>query len=312
MVKPPRSTVILSRPYVVCQDYAGHRTAWLCKLASDPDRERDDSKGNSESCGHCSSIDTRRPLEEVLTDILGRLHEATGADGSAIFSIDPRTSSVQSVRLVASVGVQEERFLNWRGKLWKSPVKDVIYDEEHIHQNHVSHFRGKFHYLRQVRWFNSCIGIPIRFVGGRSELGYGLFLFHDDPGKFSEGDVMLAEATALVIGSVIRERLTIESLAEQQMLTVMGGLLTSIGHEIMSRLSILRSANRVQTAWHSLKQNPLLLQDSDFVARMEGNLKRLVAAKDGLISSWCETRWVPHLTAIWGQHRRLWPQFGPA
>jgi hypothetical protein len=66
------------------------------------------------------------------------------------------------------------------------------------------------------------------------------------------------------------------------MLTVMGGLLTSIGHEIMSRLSILRSANRVQTAWHSLKQNPLLLQDSDFVARMEGNLKRLVAAKDGL------------------------------
>jgi hypothetical protein len=67
------------------------------------------------------------------------------------------------------------------------------------------------------------------------------------------------------------------------MLTVMGGLLTSIGHEIMSRLSILRSANRVQTAWHSLKQNPLLLQDSDFVVRMEGNLKRLVAAKDGLI-----------------------------
>jgi len=230
--------------------------------------------------GRISQVSTQRlPLKEVLTNILSTLQAATRADGLAVFSLDPQTNSVE---LMAFINVSEERVLDWRGNLWKSPVKDVIYDGEHIYENEVLRYEGKFFHLQKVRWFNSCIGVPVPLVGAESELGYGLFLFGISPGKFSEDDLMLAEATALVIGTAIRERFMIEKLAKQQMLTVMGGLLVSIGHEIKGRLGVLRTADRVQTAWQILRKDPGLLEDSSFVRKMEGNLRRLVETKERL------------------------------
>ena len=219
----------------------------------------------------------RRPLPQVLSDILKQTAMVTEADKAAIFSMDPRTSRVE---MLASIGISETSFHRRRHLLPKSPVNDVIYRGEHICENDTRRFEGKYRNLRRMVAFNSCIGVPV--VGAAGGLGYGLFLLHTRKDHFLEDHLVRAEAVAFIIGRAIREHWVIEQVAADQRLTLLGGAITSVGHELRHRLGPLEAAASLDRAWRQLKHNPEKLSDPKFVRRMERDLEWLKVAKRGI------------------------------
>lgn len=219
----------------------------------------------------------RRPLPQVLTGILEQIVKVTQADRAVIFSMDPRTSGVE---MPASIGISQQSLRNWRLQLPRSPVNDVIYRGEHIHENDVERYEGKFRYLRRMIEFNSCIGVPVE--GAAGDLGYGLFLLHTEKGRFSVDDLVRAEATAAIIGRAIREHWIIRQVAADQRLTLLGGTITSVGHELRGRLGALEVAVSLDRTWKQLKHDPTKLGDPEFVQKVERHLERLGAARRGM------------------------------
>jgi signal transduction histidine kinase/DNA-binding response OmpR family regulator/predicted RNA-binding protein with RPS1 domain len=220
------------------------------------------------------SAAARRPLNAVLEDTLRQVQEATGAKKAAIFSLDPQTGVVE---MKAAVGITGEDFKRARFKLRASPVTDVIYKGEHICENYVYRFEGKFRNLRPLTLFDSCIGVPV--PGAAGDLGYGVFLFHPDPAHFSKDDLMMAEAVAMVVGTIIREYWVIENVAADQRFTALGGLYSSVGHELKSRFQAMQAVDSAAGAWVRLKREPGVLNDPEFVRKMDQYLARLAIAK---------------------------------
>ena len=220
----------------------------------------------------------RRPLPEVLTGILEQVVQATEADKAAIFSMDPRTSWV---KMPASIEIPQRSLCRWRYLLPKSPVNDVIYRGEHIHENDIWRFEGKYRNLRRMVRFNSCIGVPVE--GAAGGLGYGLFLFHTAKDHFSVDDLVRAEAAAAIIGRTIREHWVIEQVAADQRLTLLGGAITSVGHELRGRLGALEVVASLDRAWKQLRHDPTRLSDPQFVQKVEQNLARLGTARRGMV-----------------------------
>lgn len=220
----------------------------------------------------------RRPLNEVLGEILEHVVEVTKSDRAAIFSMDPQTFHIE---MLASIKIPSYIFNRMRFILKKSPVNDVIYGGEHFLENNVDNFIGKFRYLRQMVNFKSCIGIPI--TGSSDGLGYGLFIFHKYSGHFIPDDLIKAEATASIIGRAIREHWVIKQVADDQRLTLLGGTIASIGHELRGRVGAFEAVRSMSRSWKQLKDNPGKLSDSKFIEIVENNLRRLEAARDGMI-----------------------------
>jgi signal transduction histidine kinase/predicted RNA-binding protein with RPS1 domain/CheY-like chemotaxis protein len=224
--------------------------------------------------GISRSASVRRPLRQVLEDTLGELQKATRAKRAGVFSLDPQTGAVE---LEAAIGIGDEEFKRARFKLRASPVTDVIYRGEHILENFVHRFEGKFRNLRPLTRFESCVGVPVQ--GAAGGLGHGLFLFHDQPVHFTKDDLIRTEAAALVIGTVIREYWLIENVAADQRFTALGGLYSSVGHELKGRFQALQAADSAARAWARLKHESGLLDDPDFVAKMDQHFHRLNAAR---------------------------------
>jgi signal transduction histidine kinase/CheY-like chemotaxis protein/predicted RNA-binding protein with RPS1 domain len=220
------------------------------------------------------SAAARRPLNQVLEDTVRQLQEATRARKAAIFSLDLQTGVVE---MKATVGITEEEFKRARFKLRASPVTDVIYRGEHILENCAYRFEGKFRNLRPLTRFESCIGVPVR--GAAGGLGYGVFLFHHEPTHFSKDDLTRAEAVAMVVGTIIREYWVIENVAADQRFTALGGLYSSVGHELKGRFQALQAVDSAAGAWARLKREPGMLQDPEFVRKMDEHLGRLAVAK---------------------------------
>jgi signal transduction histidine kinase len=162
----------------------------------------------------------------------------------------------------------------------KSPVNDVIYRGEHIFENYVEMYEGKYRNLRRVVGFNSCIGVPV--PGGAGDLGYGLFLLHEQEGHFSDDDLVRAEAAAAIIGQAIREDWVIRQVAADQRLTLLGSTITSVGHELRGRLGALEAVVFLEQAWRRLIQNRAYLSDPEFVHKVERDLEGLKAARQGM------------------------------
>jgi signal transduction histidine kinase/DNA-binding NarL/FixJ family response regulator/predicted RNA-binding protein with RPS1 domain len=219
----------------------------------------------------------RRPLPQVLRDILEQIASVTEADKAAIFSMDPRTSWVE---MPASIGISQGRFRYWRFKLPKSPVNDVIYRGEDIHENDISRFEGKYRNLRRMVEFNSCIGIPVR--GAAGDLGYGLFLLHTKKDHFSEDDLVRAEAAATIIGRAVREHWVIKQVTADQRLTLLGSTITSVGHELRGRLGALEATVSLDRAWKQLKHDPAKLSEPKLVQKVDRDLRRLEIARRGM------------------------------
>ena len=219
----------------------------------------------------------RSPLPQTLQDILDKIVEVTGAEKAAIFCMDPRTYEVS---MPASIKILPESFKDWKYKLHKSPVNDVIYKGEHIHVGDVRRYEHKFRYLYRMVPCNSCLGIPV--TGAAGELGYGLFLFHSRYNHFTENDLVRAEATAPIIGQAIRDHWLVEQIAVDQRLTLLGGAITSIGHELRGRVGALASIDSLAHLWKSLKKDATRLSDPDFVQKVERNLEMLYGAREGM------------------------------
>jgi signal transduction histidine kinase len=90
-----------------------------------------------------------------------------------------------------------------------------------------------------------------------------------------------AEAAATAIGCAIREHWIIEQVAKDQLLTLLGTTITSVGHELRGRLGGLFAAASLDHAWDRVKCEPSLLSDPAFVHKVDKRLEHLRAARSG-------------------------------
>lgn len=215
-----------------------------------------------------------RPLAETLASLLEKVCQYTRADRAALFSMDMRTAQVE---MAASFHLTQEKVQPVKLKLPQSPVSDVIYRREHLFENDVPRHEGKYRNLLKVVEFNSCIGLPLEGIAG--DLGYGLFLLGSRPHQFHEAELVKAEAAGAIIGRSIHEQWMIQQVATDQRLTLLGSLITSIGHELRGGVGALEVVGVLEKEWQAIKNHPELLAAPGAWSTMDEKLAQLAAAK---------------------------------
>lgn len=179
-------------------------------------------------------------LEDALRVALAAIRAATGAQGAAVFSMDPST---RSASLVAQEGEKEIAYNPAKHSLEISPVKDVVLDHEYILETNVSaNAAAKFKYVLPLFHFDSFIGVPIE---ARGEIRHGLFLFHGQRNAFSEEDFQRALAASIAVGAIIEHAILDQTMLEFQNLSLQGQLSAGLAHEVNNKLSgiLLRLKN---------------------------------------------------------------------
>jgi signal transduction histidine kinase/predicted RNA-binding protein with RPS1 domain/DNA-binding NarL/FixJ family response regulator len=200
-------------------------------------------------------------LETLMKRALEKLSSITGAEALAIFNMDSITFQID---MVASFNISVQNFLMIQHKLRYSPVKDVLLNREHILVNHLDAFTGKFKYLYPITLnpqkkfeMKSCIAAPVDVAG---RLNYGVFLFHSKSGAFSDNSRAEVEKAALLMGTVIGERMLMKETAAGKRFELLGQLVSSLGHELRgyltsldNRLEVLRL--RLDTEGERIRHN---------------------------------------------------------
>ncbi len=239
---------------------------------------------NIESIEFVKNISTvsraHRPLAETLVALLEKICQYTRADRAALFSMDMRTAQVE---MVASFHLPQEKVQPWKLRLPQSPVSDVIFRREHLYENDVTRHEGKYRNLLKVIEFNSCIGLPLEGISG--DLGYGLFLLHNRPHQFHEVDLVKAEAAAAIIGRSIHEQWVIQQVATEQRLTLMGSLITSIGHELRGGVGALEVIGGLEREWQEFKAHPERLAEPGASRKMDEQFTQLVALTEVILGT---------------------------
>jgi signal transduction histidine kinase/CheY-like chemotaxis protein/predicted RNA-binding protein with RPS1 domain len=197
----------------------------------------------------------QRPLKVLLTDLLKEI--TTKRDASRRGVIISHHAITNETRLVASVKISERALKRADGRLGGrlrySPVTDVIYRREHIIEYDVRKYAsGRFRYFFPIYPnLRSCIAVPIEAAG---DIGYGLFLFHLEPGHYRPDDLPRAEAVAAQAGTIISERRLIKEIAREQRFTLLGQVSSGLGHELRNRLQPIESVDTLNSCLENLRK----------------------------------------------------------
>ncbi|MFZ2644078.1 MAG: S1 RNA-binding domain-containing protein [Verrucomicrobiia bacterium] len=229
-----------------------------------------------------------KPLETKLGEILKELTKTTQADAAAIIAWHPLKLEP---RLVSAVNINTEDFEKCRRNLFRSPVTDLVYR----YKNPVFFFNdierqasGKFCYLRPILgsksrdgvWpLKSCIGLLMEASG---DWAHTLFLFGSKRNQFKITDQVLARAAGAVAGATIKERWILDQVAAERRLTSLGGIVTSVAHELKGRLSVMEGIGAVANSWTELVRRSEKLKAPSFVKRMTERIARLQNAKQAM------------------------------
>lgn len=191
---------------------------------------REEKEGKELFATVSASVQQREDLRTSLGRILARLCTATGAASGAVFSYDAVggdvvTMATHDLKLADGVG---QRTLQY------SPVRNVILEDKGFFEDDAEKARPRFRYLLDIIQFRSCIGVPVPTLA--DTLGYALFLFHPEPGKFKQDQVTLVTGVASLAGTAIARQEGEQRLRAAQQLILAGQLSSATFHEVNNKL----------------------------------------------------------------------------
>lgn len=226
-----------------------------------------------------ASVQQREDLRTSLGRILARLCTATGAAGGAVFSHDAVggdvvTLATHDLKLADGVG---QRTLQY------SPVRNVILEDKGFFEDDAEKARPRFRYLLDIIQFRSCIGVPVPTLA--DTLGYALFLFHPEPGKFRQDQVTLVTGVASLAGTAIARQEGEQRLRAAQQLILAGQLSSATFHEVNNKLggAVIEMARLLDGLAHGEKgAGAKALTTEDIRARLVGMNRTMESILDSI------------------------------
>src|SRR5271157_3053506 len=225
-----------------------------------------------------------RPIVDVLSEVTRSLQVATGAKAVALFGWDRHS---RGVSLEANSGLRTEDFDACLPQLHKSPVADLIYNQEQAFFSGdvqgLAH--GKFLHLLPILgktqpdgpWLlRSCIGEKL---SGGFEKFYTIFVFGEGAYQFSPEHRALVRTASAMLSSAIREDWIIRQVVSERRLTTLGGIVTSVAHELNGLLNALAAAENIKSYWQRALGDRKLLNDEAFTGTMNELIESIFVAR---------------------------------
>lgn len=173
-----------------------------------------------------SQEDLRYALNEELRNLL----LATQANACVLFHLHPATRQVTAF---AHQGTPLIRYDEAKYMLQASPVFDVIQSGEIIHEPNAAQHRQKFQHL-DILPYAACLGLPVKGFGAYE---HALFLFHAQPGHFTNEHLQQSAAAARFIGALFTRKEAERAIQQMQPSAFAGQLGSHLVHEINNQLS---------------------------------------------------------------------------
>ncbi|HRX03645.1 MAG TPA: S1 RNA-binding domain-containing protein [Anaerolineae bacterium] len=175
----------------------------------------------------------RRPLAEVLTDILRQLRDETNVTYAMVISTRQSERSASILACVPALSVDVQR-LSEDG-LYYSPVRQAAEFGETVHASYVQQdeeprFRNFFPLLP----FSSCLGIPLTSPGLAT--GYALFLLDEDSEEISQQVRTKVQLAIPFLETAVERAELFEVMRNYEQRYTQGQLLGSLTHELHAKL----------------------------------------------------------------------------
>jgi signal transduction histidine kinase/predicted RNA-binding protein with RPS1 domain len=180
--------------------------------------------------------DQRQHQQHLLTDMLKRLRQVTGASHAALFQFDRAQRTISIVAQAGAAQLQRSALPD----LIYSPVRDAAADKKIVRIDDAQQAEARVRYLKPLLNFRACLGMPLQHS---LRDGYALFLFSPQPGAFKDGAIeQHAAMIALVAGALIEQGDFNAHAWDMQRLALLGQLSRALVHEINHQLSPINFA----------------------------------------------------------------------
>jgi|GEM_PF-606085 len=238
--------VDLQRLQDIIKAIAENRDAWPTTQAPEP---------VGGSVGFLDRLSDMTPshdeLYQVIQGMLLELKTTTGAMACVLFHM---LLATREVRIYAHTGVSLGQYEAAKYTLHATPIDTVIREGRQLYEPDISHNPFRFHHLRQLLDFRSCIGVPVKTFG---QTQYGLFLFHPKNGHFTIGHLQQAVITAGRLGTAIAWQEVGRAIQRVQPLILIGQLGAVLAHEINNKLTSISNYAQLLKLHHAqLEDDP--------------------------------------------------------
>jgi signal transduction histidine kinase len=217
-----------------------------------------------------------------------KLQRETEATACMLFHM---TSDTRVVRVLVNTGTPLTGYDTNKYTLQATPVQEVIKQRIEVFEEDTSRNPQKFKYLNLIN-YSSCIGVPVDSFG---QTRYGVFLFHDEKGHFTQEHLRQARVATRFIGAII-DRGEVENVVRRvQPLVFAGQIGSTLIHELNNRLgSVLNYAETLLVEHETLEKDVSAAMDPRFrnrirtcVANLENNargMEKITSLYLGLMS----------------------------
>ena len=176
-----------------------------------------------------SEVQTLARLQAAVSETTSLMR----AQASLLFQLDPDSETISIPIQVGQAKINPTAIY----ALKRSPVNDVIKHGRAIHENRVTErAQARFDKLLQLLPFQSCIGVPISVQG---EIHHAVFFFHSDSDSFSHYRMRDAQASAMVLSSILTEESIQTHLRALNPKLLSGELAASFGHDVFNKITAL-------------------------------------------------------------------------
>ena len=223
-----------------------------------------------------------KSLSETIRRIISEEEYKLGADVIAIFHIN---ISTYEVNLIASNIDLIKEYEREKHNLIYSPIKDVILGEsDSIEIDAQSDYaKRRFKNLLPLLSFRSFLGLPIN-VGGY--IDYGLFYFHNEPGKFNRSLLPKTSLIAELIGTKIEKKLLEDQLAMSQKLVFIGEMSYSSRHEIGNILEpMCADIDSLKNNVDNISSGKIEPSNKDFIENFNSKIRNIYTIKNSILDS---------------------------
>ncbi|MBN1350406.1 S1 RNA-binding domain-containing protein [candidate division KSB1 bacterium] len=203
-----------------------------------------------------------------VNEILAKIKRRTNAEFVIIFE---QHLATLSTNIFASIGLEPELSEKQKEMLRFSPVKDVIHDAKSLHEWEIKN--DKYVHLKPLGEFKAIIGERLDF---KSDHGYGLFVFRNEPIAFDNNEVADIKIAVQVLGAAIKSQKLEEIYKLQHKLIVAGQLSSTLIHELKNEQQALFNYIEIlKMDSDNLTNSKIKFNEIQFIARFQRIVRNL-------------------------------------
>ncbi|MEM9778013.1 MAG: hypothetical protein AAF902_25785, partial [Chloroflexota bacterium] len=227
-----------------------------------------------------------KPLRDELQDTLRYLNVDIKASHIFVLDVNRQEKSVEILACDPPIstitrGVGRDYFLRSLDRLYHSPVREIIADQDEYYQDKIPAYKPKtLRYFFSYLNYKTIYGLPI-FISGINPR-YILFVLDETKSSFDENLKNQIQITALICRSQIERAINFEYMRRFEQRYSLGELLGSFVHELRNKLGVIDpTTKRIDVIAQKLAKPDLLSGKRDELIVELGEKSRLLQKGQG-------------------------------